>query len=210
MSFFQHLQKLDIPGVVVLAQLTPRNGSKIYFSPNPGVVFNKIPYIPIGFDIDSIKLNSTGEFSKANFTIFDQDYVVSTLIEDQSLNKATLELYLTAQKFLDGQPTANPAAYSLLQKFRVSQILELVYGEYIKASLSNFDWLERPIGRLCVNKCTVEYRGSYCRYAGRYYDINNRPTNDPDQDDCDGSLTACNIRHNNGLLPWKGFLINRG
>ncbi len=211
MSLITDLQKLDIPGLIILAHFTPLNGDKIFFTPNTNVIYNKIPYQPIGFDIDNIKYNSSGEFSKATITIFDTEHIVSTLFdESENFNKGTLELYLTQEKFLDGRPTADPSSFHLIQKFKVSQVLELIYGEYMKISLSNFDWMDRDVGRLCVNRCTVEYRGPYCLYSGRFYDINNNPTDDPDRDDCDGSLTSCNIRFQNGLLPWKGFLINRG
>jgi lambda family phage minor tail protein L len=206
------LNKLDVPDLVLLFQLTPISNQKIYFTNNPsGVVYGNIPYLSISCDIDDIKINSQGEFGNSIFNISDQDYLVSTLIDnsDNNLEKSKLEIYLTRKTYLDNGETPDPTAFRLLQIYYVEQIQELRYGESVKIALSNFNWMEKHVGRPISSRCTVEYRGQYCRYAGRFYDINNNPTDDAEKDDCDGSLNACNIRHNYGLLPFKGFLINR-
>ncbi|MCJ4442148.1 phage minor tail protein L, partial [Klebsiella pneumoniae] len=46
-----------------------------------------------------------------------------------------------------------------------------------------------------------------CDYAGtRYFDRNNQPVDDPSQDVCNGTLTACKLRHGeNSELPFGGF-----
>ena len=53
-----------------------------------------------------------------------------------------------------------------------------------------------------------QYRsGNGCDYAGtRYFDRNNQPVDDPSQDVCNGTLTACKLRHGeNSELPFGGF-----
>lgn len=53
-----------------------------------------------------------------------------------------------------------------------------------------------------------KYRtGDGCDYAGtRYFDKNNNPVSDPSLDECNGTLTACKLRHGDGNeLPFGGF-----
>lgn len=53
-----------------------------------------------------------------------------------------------------------------------------------------------------------KYRtGDGCDYAGtRYFDKNNNPVSDLSLDECNGTLTACKLRHGDGNeLPFGGF-----
>jgi lambda family phage minor tail protein L len=214
MSLFDDFQKLFVSDLVFLMQLTPASGgNKIYFTNNPNgaVVFDKVLYLSIGCDIDGVRINSQGEFKTATLTMSDENNVASTLIEDDEdrFEKSVLEIYITREIYLDGRSTSDVTAIKLLQKFNVSQIRELIYGKHVKISLTNYEWMSKEIGRYAMSKCPVKYRGKHCRYNGRYYDINNNPTDDPELDDCDRSVNACNIRHGGGVLPWKGFLISR-
>ncbi|MBL2895477.1 phage minor tail protein L, partial [Acinetobacter baumannii] len=61
---------------------------------------------------------------------------------------------------------------------------------------------------ICTWCIRNQYRsGNGCDYAGtRYFDRNNQPVDDPSQDVCNGTLTACKLRHGeNSELPFGGF-----
>ncbi|MCL3078107.1 phage minor tail protein L, partial [Klebsiella pneumoniae] len=66
----------------------------------------------------------------------------------------------------------------------------------------------RQLHAICTWCIRNQYRsGNGCDYAGtRYFDRNNQPVDDPSQDVCNGTLTACKLRHGeNSELPFGGF-----
>jgi hypothetical protein len=65
----------------------------------------------------------------------------------------------------------------------------------------------RQLHSLCTWCIRNKYRtGDGCDYAGtRYFDKNNNPVDDPSLDECNGTLTACKLRHGDGNeLPFGG------
>lgn len=66
----------------------------------------------------------------------------------------------------------------------------------------------RQLHSLCTWCIRNKYRtGDGCDYAGtRYFDKNNNPVDDPSLDVCNGTLTACKLRHGySNELPFGGF-----
>lgn len=124
----------------------------------------------------------------------------------------TLAQYLDAENFPEGNPTADP----LQEKLKVfyidaknSETHEVV--EFKLTSPMDLQGLmipTRQLHSLCTWCIRNKYRsGDGCDYAGtRYFDKHNNPVDDPSQDECPGTLTACKLRHGeSNELPFGGF-----
>ncbi len=124
----------------------------------------------------------------------------------------TQKQYLDAKNFPDGNASADPTQ----EKRRLFFIDVKHYedDEKVEFTLSSPFALQgmmiptRQLHAICTWCTRNQYRsGNGCDYAGtRYFDRNNQPVDDPSQDVCNGTLTACKLRHGeNSELPFGGF-----
>lgn len=124
----------------------------------------------------------------------------------------TQKQYLDAKNFPDGNASADPTQ----EKRRLFFIDVKHYedDEKVEFTLSSPFALQgmmiptRQLHAICTWCIRNQYRsGNGCDYAGtRYFDRNNQPVDDPSQDVCNGTLTACKLRHGeNSELPFGGF-----
>ncbi|AUU85044.1 MULTISPECIES: phage minor tail protein L [unclassified Leclercia] len=124
----------------------------------------------------------------------------------------TLAHYLDARNYSEGNPTADPTQEKLKIFYidaKSSETNEVV--EFILTSPMDLQGLmipTRQLHSLCSWCIRNKYRsGDGCDYAGTlYFDKNNNPVSDPSRDECNGTLTACQLRHGaDNELPFGGF-----
>ena len=124
----------------------------------------------------------------------------------------TLAKYLDARNYIGGNPTADPTQEKLKVFYidaKSSETNEVV--EFTLTSPMDLQGLmipTRQLHSLCTWCIRNKYRsGDGCDYAGaRYFDKNNKPVSDPSLDECNGTLTACKLRHGeSNELPFGGF-----
>lgn len=124
----------------------------------------------------------------------------------------TLAKYLDAKNFAAGNTSADPTQEKLKVYYIDAKSGE--DGETVEFTLSSPMDLQglmiptRQLHSLCTWCIRNKYRsGDGCDYAGtRYFDKNNNPVSDPSLDECNGTLSACKLRHGeNNELPFGGF-----
>ncbi|AFJ47138.1 phage minor tail protein L [Shimwellia blattae] len=124
----------------------------------------------------------------------------------------TLTRYLDARNFPEGNPGADPTQEKCRFYFidtksgETSEVVEFTLSSPM--DLQGLMIPTRQLHSLCTWCIRNQYRtGDGCDYAGaRCFDINNNPVDDPARDVCNGTLTACKLRHGeNNALPFGGF-----
>ena len=124
----------------------------------------------------------------------------------------TQKQYLDARNFSDGNTTADPTQEKRHLYFIDTKSLET--DESVEFALSSPMDLQgmmiptRQYHSICTWCIRNQYRsGDGCDYAGaKYFDKNNKPVDDPSQDVCNGTLTACKLRFGeNNELSFGGF-----
>ncbi|KRV76377.1 phage minor tail protein L [Pseudomonas citronellolis] len=123
--------------------------------------------------------------------------------------RETLAEFLDARNFPGGNPDADPSQESISIWYvdqKVSEDSEVVSWELASPGDVGNESIGRQMTPVCHWCMTGGYRGPDCGYTGPYYDINDQPTADPEQDQCAGLYRSCNVRHGAGnQLPFGGF-----
>ena len=137
---------------------------------------------------------------------------------------ATLRRWVTYRQFLDDGESPDPATHKPIEDYLVGQMLEET-PMLIEWELSNeLDQEDRqlPMGVMTQKYCKHTYRywdasindfvytKVTCPYEkegnGKYFDENNKPTNDPAKDVCSQRIEGCRLRFGTKVpLPFWGF-----
>lgn len=170
-------------------------------------------------DIDGLAASTSGSSPQPTLSVANVNGVVTAMClayDDMLQAKVTihntLSHYLDARNFPEGNPSANPNE-EILQVWyidsKTSETKEQV--DFTLSSPFDLQGLQIPTRQL-YSLCAWCIRGKYrsgdgCDYAGTlYFDKNNNPVDDPSQDACPGTMTACKLRHGeNNELPFGGF-----
>lgn len=169
--------------------------------------------------IEGIEASTDGSSAQPRLSVANLDGSITALClayDDMLQAKVTIHdtlgKYLDAQNFADGNPTADPTQEKLKVFYidaKSSETNEVV--EFTLTSPMDLQGLmipTRQLHSLCTWCIRNKYRsGDGCDYAGtRYFDKNNKPVGDPSLDECNGTLTACKLRHGeSNALPFGGF-----
>ena len=169
--------------------------------------------------IEGIETSTSGSAAQPKLSVANLDSSITALClayDDLLQAKVsihdTLALYLDAENFPGGNPTADPTQEKLKVFYIDSKDSET--NETVEFTLSSPMDLQglmiptRQLHSLCTWCIRNKYRsGDGCDYAGsRYFDKNNAPVDDPSQDVCNGTLRACKLRFGeNNELPFGGF-----
>lgn len=169
--------------------------------------------------IEGIEASTDGTNAQPKLSVANLDSSITALClayDDLVLAKViihdTLAQYLDARNFTGGNPTADPTQEKLRSFYIDGKELET--NEVVQFVLSSPMDLQgqmlptRQLHSLCTWCIRNKYRsGDGCDYAGTlYFDRNNNPVSDPSLDECNGTLTACKLRHGaNNELPFGGF-----
>lgn len=142
--------------------------------------------------------------------------VTALCLELSDLRGATFTRKRTFEKYLDGQPGADPNEHLPDEKWIISQKTKETPDAVIFALSSplQFDGLKLPSRQIIAGLCgwlTMPspdggYRGSYCGYTGGdMFDKDGDPVTDPELDKCGGRVSDCKIRFKEDALRYGGF-----
>lgn len=170
-------------------------------------------------ELEGIESSTTGSDAQPTLRVGNIDGSISALClyyDDMAQARVTIhdtqKQYLDARNFADGNATADPTQEKRQLYFIDAKNLETDEAvEFALASPMDLQGMMIPTRQyhsICTWCIRNKYRsGDGCDYAGtRYFDKNNKPVDDPSQDVCNGTLTACKLRHGeNNELPFGGF-----
>lgn len=169
--------------------------------------------------IEGIESSTDGSSAQPKLSVANLDSSITALclayddlLQAKVTIHDTLATYLDAKNFPDGNALADPTQEKLKVFYIDSKSGET--NETVEFTLSSPMDLQglmiptRQLHSLCTWCIRNKYRsGDGCDYAGtRYFDKNNKPVSDPSLDECNGTLTACKLRHGeSNALPFGGF-----
>lgn len=172
------------------------------------------------YQAEGIEASTSGSEAQPTLTVANLDGSITALClayDDMLQAKVTfhdtLAHYLDAKNFPEGNPSADSTQEKVTTFYidaKSSETDETV--AFTLSSPMDLQGLQIPTRQLHA-LCTWCIRGQYrsgdgCDYAGTaYFDRHNNPVDDPSQDVCNGTLTACKARHGeNNPLPHGGFV----
>lgn len=192
------------------------DGSKL---PAKSIWWQGAEYSAWPCQIEGIEASTEGSAAQPKLSVANLDGSITALclayddlLQAKVTIHDTLAQYLDAQNFPTGNLTADPTQEKLQVFYIDSKSGE--DNETIEFTLSSPMDLQgmmiptRQLHSLCTWCIRNKYRsGDGCDYAGtRYFDKNNNSVDDPSLDECNGTLTACKLRHGEGNeLPFGGF-----
>lgn len=169
--------------------------------------------------IEGIEASTSGSSAQPKLSVANLDSSITALclayddlLQAKVTIHDTLAQYLDVKNFAAGNPSADPTQEKLKVFYidaKSSETNEVV--EFTLSSPMDLQGLmipTRQLHSLCTWCIRNKYRsGDGCDYAGtRYFDKLNNPVTDPSRDECNGTLTACKLRHGEGNeLPFGGF-----
>lgn len=169
--------------------------------------------------IEGIETSTDGNSAQPKLSVANLDSSITALclayddlLQAKVTIHDTLAKYLDTQNFPDGNATADPTQEKLKVFYidaKSSETNEIV--EFTLSSPMDLQGLmipTRQLHSLCTWCIRNKYRtGDGCDYAGtRYFDKHNNPVDDPSLDECNGTLSACQLRHGDANeLPFGGF-----
>lgn len=226
-QFRSESQKLEPSAPIHLFILDATNigGSIQYFTESAyasaEIKFDGKTYIPIPVKFDGMETTGVGQLPTPTLTLDNTNPVVQALVNTYGdLNTATVTRIRTYERFLDGQPDADPSAFYGPDVFSIDQRTSDTPTEIVWTLSAAVDQQGRYIGRSMIrDTCMWRYRawnaetGSFdytnvlCPYTGtNYYDINDNPVANPSQDVPSRRLSCCKTRFGAGQpLPFGGF-----
>jgi len=167
--------------------------------------------------IDGIEANGDGTavrpvFSAGNVSgrITALCLAFEDLLEFRLTMRHTLGRYLDAENFSSGNPDADPTQETIEIWYldqKTNEDGETVSWELASPGDVGGESVGRQMTTLCHWCLTGGYRGPNCGYTGPYVDKDGQPTEDPELDVCDATLTrGCTPRFGAGNeVPFGGF-----
>ncbi|HEE9786899.1 TPA: phage minor tail protein L [Enterobacter soli] len=171
------------------------------------------------YQIEGLEKSTDGTSAEPKLSVANLDSSITALClayDDLVLARVvihdTMAKYLDDRNFPSGNPLANPT-----QEKRQTWYIDGRTGEtnetvqFVLSSPMDVQGMmipTRQLHSLCTWCIRNKYRsGDGCDYAGtQYFDKNNKPVSDPSLDECNGTLSACELRHGKGNeLPFGGF-----
>jgi lambda family phage minor tail protein L len=227
LSLAQHLAT-DVVIQLFTLDLTVLNTGYGVYSFTPGTLngevisYQGVGYTPIPIQATGFELTSQGAQPRPKLTISNiGGFAASLVIGASDLLGANLYRLRTFQRFLDGQPDADPDAHWPQDQYVVDRksAQNKTTIEFELATQMDAKNLKIPGILALANNCQQRYRGwvpatesfSYakatCPYTGgSYYNLQDASQSDPSQDSCGKRLSSCRLRFgSNGTLPFVGF-----
>lgn len=186
------------------------------------IIYQGITYEPVSINSEGLEMRGDGKASSPTLAMANNINGIQGAVSAYCLNfsdfagakltvlNTSLD-YLDATNFSQGNPLADPNDY----KKQVWYIEQKTSENALQVTfeLSNPIDFEgqripcREINNYCQWAVNGEYRGESCGYIGTaMYDINDKPTTNPELDQCSGRLSGCRIRFgSNKPLPFGGF-----
>ncbi|AKG19238.1 tail protein [Moraxella bovoculi] len=211
MSFSSDVQQPTVQGLITLYELDARRlGADIYrfHGHNDGVIrFRGQDYTPIAISADGLEMRSDGKASTPVLSVADNLNGVQGAISAlcrlyDDLAGAKLTITQTLSEYLTSADDAN---YRQQEWYIEQKTTENPMAGIVEFELSNpvdFAGQKIPVRNIttyCHWAMCGKYRGEECGYIGAArFTIDNKPTDDPSQDRCQGTIPACRLRSNEG------------
>lgn len=213
-SDIQRQERSPIVELFELSNYDLADASAVFrFNNYQQVTWQRNIYIPLPVEATGFEFSGGGQLPRPKMRISNVSGVIGSLIRQYNdLIGAKLTRRRTLEKYLDGQPTADPTAefepdiYYVERK--VNENSEFV--EWELSSSIDLEELQLPRRLIVSSVCIWRYRDANCGYTGSpVADVNDNPTTDPARDQCSKSIRGCQYRFDPGLtnqpLPWGGF-----
>jgi len=180
------------------------------------VYYGGVEYVPLPIEGSQFEWNGQGKLPVPQIAISNIGNLVSALVlQFSDCLGAQVTRYRVFQRFLDGQPDADPSAYFepdiYIVNRKVSQTKTAVTFEL--RALMDAQGVQLPRRQVICNTCTHTYRvwtsngfvyGS-CPYTGSaYFDLAGNST-DSIGDVCGKQYRDCVLRFNAAPLPTRAF-----
>lgn len=212
--------------------LTNQGGTVLHIVPAPLLSFigeSIVPqsvtwrgniYTPHPFETDGWEWNGDGEAPTPKFRTANVDLSFTGLnIQYSDLVGATLTRWRTFEKFLDGQPDADPDSHYQVDVFKIDRksLQNKTVVEYELASPIDQQGVLLPSDSVNKNACPWTYRfwdGNEfdytkvigCPYVGtNLFTVDGATTSVPSLDVCGKRVSDCKKRFPTGSLPFGGF-----
>lgn len=229
-----HVQQSSLGARVELIDidLTDRGGQVIRLVPAPLVLFSGgsvIPqavtwrgniYTPHPFETEGWEWGGDGPAPTPKFRTANVDLAFTRLnIQYSDLVGATLTRWRTFDKFLDGQPEADPDSHYQVDIYKIDRksLQNKTIVEYELASPIDQQGILLPSDSVIKNSCQWQYRfwdGNEfdytkvigCPYVGEdMFTVDGATTSVPALDNCGKRVSDCKKRFPTGSLPFGGF-----
>lgn len=193
------LDVLNGDGLIYLFSASKLGAVTFNFTAHTNVSFGGIAYSPIPCQISGFEISSEGALPRPTLSIADEFGFVRSLAEQYGgLEGWQVTVKMTKPRYLDNGATPNPQAASPTQRYIIGRKTSEIPGQVVSYELrAAIDFNQQKLPRRTIGRtCSWRYRGNECAYSGQGYTLNNQPTNDPAQDICGKSLSACETRNN--------------
>ena len=187
---------LETQKSIYLFELKGNNFDTFYFCGHENIVYLGRSYTPIPCEIKGLSVASTGARAQPVLTVADTGDI--GLFAKQYNNFLGFELgvlLIRRDLITQNNPiyTPNKDWYVVAQKTQDTPRQSISWKLTPRATINS-----QVPGRLLLSTCSwKKYRGVGCNYAGTtMFDINNNPTNNPQDDICSLTLEACKLRNN--------------
>lgn len=217
------IQKLEPSAVIELFVLdaTTLGGDVYRFHAgtnqlNTDIIWQGETYARFPVKVSGFEINGQGSLPRPKMQVANTLSVITALLlELEDLigsvvyRKRTLRKYLDAANFTGGNPTADPDAAFVDDKYFIdrksTENRDIV--EFELAASLDLAGVALPRRQIIQNLCVWAYRGAECGYADtRYFLADDTETTDENQDKCGKRLSSCKARFGSGAdLPFGGF-----
>jgi lambda family phage minor tail protein L len=199
--------------------------SVYYFTQNTvsgisSVVLGGITYTPLDCEIDGMEFSGQGSLPQPKIRISNVSKTLAAeIIAYNDLLGAKLTRIRTFEKYLDGQPEADPTAIFSNDVYVVER--KSIHNKYIieweLAAYMDFTGTRIPKRQIIKDACTHVYRiwditisgfdydNATCPYTGTdYFDVTGAVVSGA-QDKCGKKLSDCILRFGTDPLPTRAF-----
>jgi lambda family phage minor tail protein L len=204
---------------------TSVGGSVMFFCQgafdSTGPTFGGVYYTPVDVELTGFEITGGGALPTPKIKIANTSGVFQALVNTYGdLVGCQIQRVRTFERFLDGQPEADPTAYFGPDTFKIDRKTDEnpVYIEWDLAASIDVESKALP-GRIVIrDTCTWRYRvwnantnsfdytNVQCPYTGgASFDITGASVSS-DKDECGRKLSDCRLRFGqNAVLPFGGF-----
>lgn len=169
-----------------------------------GRTYEPLPIVSTGYD-----KTTTGQIPQPSLTVANVLGTFTEVINSlDDLVGAKITRRRTLAKYLDGEPQADPSQEFPIDIFYIERKTEetITTITWQLASVLDVEGVQVPRRVITQNFCQWRYRSSECGYVGGpVADVNDRPTNNANLDQCGKRLGSCQLRFPNQSLPFGGF-----
>lgn len=226
MTIALHIQGPNLGAEVTLYQidLSVFGIADFFLTPGPGragaIVFDGQTYAPHPISASGFEVTTNGPLPRPKLTVANIDNALTAIVEENDdLTGAIVTRIRTYERFLDGQPDADPEAIKPPDVYQIARKTgddgSSITWEL--AALTDQDGVELPGRRISRDYCdhvyrrwtgaAFDYTEASCPYNGaQSYDLNGAPVASALDAPSKQLTTCCKARFGaNAVLPTRAF-----